>query len=184
MGKRNLILIEPGAIATTVKLEEDNGIIRSEKDTRAYMAPSERITEYRIRKNEVIRTGELTMFHRDSDLPISLNAGPEMQTVEIADVSKQKGRKQDRNRDHEEEDSKPQTTIEMTKIELGPWASFEGTKIKRWEIAKAAFNSEAQAGEQITSGQLFGIMSSVGLLVAVVFLAVQLGLSYNATPTP
>jgi|TARA_Y100000310_G_scaffold34971_2_gene33113 hypothetical protein len=178
MGKRHLILIEPGTIATRVKLDEDNGIIKSEKSTRAYMAPAERITEYKVRDGKAIRSGEITMFHRDFDLPISLNAGPEPQTVIIP------GSAITTWSEHRGDEPAKQTKGPDQQIELGSWASAEGTKLKRWEIADSAYNSEVRAGESIDQAALFGIASSVGLLVAVVFLAVQLALSYGNTPTP
>lgn len=180
MGKRHVILIEPGTIAHGAKLDEDNGIIKSDKNARAYMAPAERITEYKIRNGKAIRTGEITMFHRDFDLPISLNAGPESQTITIPITTTTTKRPEHRGSDSDDTPAPRQPQ----KLVLGPWASAEGTKLKRWEIADSAYNSEVRAGEPLDQAALFGIMSSVGLMVAVVFLAVQLGLSYGNTPTP
>ena len=151
MPQRSVLVVYPGNKARQKSFKEDLGVITNEKEGRAWMAPAKQVTVFRMIGNRPVRASLTTLVHANTDLPLSLAAGPA-----------------------------PARGDGMDKKLPDPRA-WEGMEVSlpRWRQEEILFEAEAQQGEGRPSSRVvFDLLLSLALLGAALGFAVRVGSSY------
>ena len=149
--KRAVIVLSPGSLAHRKTYPERLGVFTVEKEGRAWMAPKNRITVYRMAGSRPIRQGALTLVHANTDLPYSMAAG--------------------------KSPARP-TNAPSKSADPSPWEGPE-VQVKRWQLSESLYEAEIQKGEGSTSSrQWFDLFLGISLLAVVLAFAVRVGATY------
>jgi len=81
MSSIRVLMVEPGPVARTRKLEQVHGVLFDNSAERAYVEPDKSIQGWRLKGSgedaELVRDGRVLLLARDQDVPPEISAGPD-----------------------------------------------------------------------------------------------------------